>query len=322
MWFLDQLAPGNPFYNVPSALRLKGRLEAAVLERALNVLVERHAMLRTTFASVDGEPRQVVHASLPLPLAVLDLSQLPEALRQERLAAAVEAEAHAPFDLAQGPLLRSTLLRLGDEDHVWLYSVHHIVADGWSMGVILHEVANAYAELLRGVPARLAPLPIQYADYACWQRQRLDGAALQGQLDFWRRTLAGAPILLEIPGDRPRPAVQRFVGATFSSTLGADTLAELDALARHTQGTRFNVLLAALDVLLWRYSGQRDLCVGTPFRQPRQGRARTPGRALRQHPGDPPATRPGADLRRTAARSARQHAANPRAPRRAVRPGG
>ncbi|QXH54365.1 non-ribosomal peptide synthetase [Pseudomonas maumuensis] len=265
LWFLDQLAPGNPFYNVPSALRLKGRLEAAVLERALNVLVERHAMLRTTFANVDGEPRQVVHASLPLTLAVLDLSQLPEALRQERLAAAVEAEARAPFDLAQGPLLRSTLLRLGDEDHVWLYSMHHIVADGWSMGVILHEVANAYAELLRGVPARLAPLPIQYADYACWQRQRLDGAALQGQLDFWRRTLAGAPTLLEVPGDRPRPAVQRFVGATFSSTLGADTLAELDALARHTQGTRFNVLLAALDVLLWRYSGQRDLCVGTPF---------------------------------------------------------
>ncbi|MDF9616382.1 amino acid adenylation domain-containing protein [Pseudomonas entomophila] len=265
LWFLDQLEPGNPFYNVPSALTLKGPLDVVVLERALNLLVERHAMLRTTFVSVDGEPRQVVHASKPLTLAVLDLRDLPETARQARLAEAVEADARAPFDLVNGPLLRAMLVRLAIDEHVWLYSVHHIVADGWSMGVILHEVATLYGDLLGGQAPSLAPLPVQYADYACWQRQHLDEQALQGQLDYWRRALADAPPLLDLPGDRPRPPVQRFVGATFSSTVDAATLAELNALARHTQGTLFNVLLAALDVLLWRYSGQRDLCVGTPF---------------------------------------------------------
>ncbi|MBV4504328.1 amino acid adenylation domain-containing protein [Pseudomonas sp. BW13M1] len=265
LWFLDQLEPGNPFYNVPSAVRLKGRLDVAALERALNALIERHAILRTTFANLDGEPQQVVHASKPLSLAVLDLRGLPEPERQARLTEAVDAEARAPFDLASGPLLRARLVRLADEDHVWLYSVHHIVADGWSMGVIQHEIASLYSDFLRGQPPSLAPLPVQYADYACWQRQRLDGEALQGQIDYWRRALGDAPVLLDLPSDRPRPRVQRFVGATFSSMVDGDTLAELEALARHTQGTLFNVLLAALDVLLWRYSGQHDLCVGTPF---------------------------------------------------------
>ncbi|MGE7991379.1 amino acid adenylation domain-containing protein [Pseudomonas sp. NPDC089554] len=265
LWFLDQLEPGNPFYNVPTAVNLKGQLHVEVLEQALNALVQRHAMLRTTFESNDGEPRQVVHPAMPLRVALLDLSTLPDAERKIRLDEALHADARAPFDLAHGPLLRASLVRLAADEHVWLYSVHHIVADGWSMGVILHEVASLYGDLLYGQPSRLAPLPVQYADYACWQRQRLGGEVLQGQLDYWRHSLADAPVLLSLPSDRPRPRVQRFVGATYSATVEGDTLAALQALARDTQGTLFNVLLAALDVLLWRYSGQRDLCVGTPF---------------------------------------------------------
>ncbi|UZE09372.1 amino acid adenylation domain-containing protein [Pseudomonas sp. B21-053] len=265
LWFLDQLEPGNAFYNVPTAVTLKGPLEVPLLERALNELIQRHEILRTTFCSVDGEPRQVVHPAMPLALHVTDLRDLPAAEREQQVRMAVDHDARAPFDLATGPLLRASLLRLADDEYLWLYSVHHIIADGWSMGVILHEVANLYGDYLRGEPSSLAPLPVQYADYACWQQQRLGGDALTAQLEYWRRTLADAPALSTIPADRPRPLVQRYAGATFSSSLDGNTLRELNGLARQTQGTLFNVLMGALAVLLWRHSGQQDLCIGTPF---------------------------------------------------------
>ncbi|WP_323162117.1 amino acid adenylation domain-containing protein [Pseudomonas fluorescens] len=265
LWFLDQLEPGNPFYNVPTAVMLKGRLDVVLLERALNELVARHEVLRTTFCSVDGEPRQVVHPSMPLSLSVTDVRQLSVDEREQQVRFAVEQDARAPFDLATGPLLRASLLRLADDEYLWLYSVHHIIADGWSMGVILHEVATLYGDYLRGEAPTLAPLPVQYADYACWQQQRMGGAVLDAQLDYWRRTLEDAPLLSTLPADRPRPLVQRYVGATFSSSVDGGTLRELTALARQTQGTLFNVLLGALAVLLWRHSGQQDLCIGTPF---------------------------------------------------------
>ncbi|WP_147462895.1 condensation domain-containing protein, partial [Pseudomonas syringae] len=265
LWFLDQMEPGNAFYNVPTAVRLKGVLDVSALERALNELITRHEILRTTFASVDGEPRQIVHPAMPLVMPRVDLRNLSPTARQAQVSMAVEQEAKAPFDLASGPLLRASLLRLADEEYLWLYSVHHIIADGWSMGVILQEVTTVYGDFLRGQASSLAPLAVQYADYACWQQQRLSDEALAGQLDFWQRTLADAPPLLDMPADRQRPTVQRYVGATFSSTVDGTTLRALNALARQTQGTLFNVLIGALSVLLWRHSGQRDLCIGTPF---------------------------------------------------------
>ncbi|WP_017906847.1 non-ribosomal peptide synthetase [Pseudomonas asplenii] len=265
LWFLDQLEPGNPFYNIPNAVVLKGRLDVSVLERALNELVRRHEVLRTTFGDHDGEPCQVVHEHRPMPLAIIDLSQPPAAERESLARARVAEEARAPFDLANGPLLRTALLRLADDEHLWLYTLHHIIADGWSMGIVLREVATLYGDYLGGQPSSLAALPVQYADYACWQQRRLGGAALQEQLDYWRRTLADAPPLLTLPTDRPRPRVQRYVGATFASRIDSRTLRELQDLARQTQGSLFNVLLAALAVLLWRHSGQQDVCIGTPF---------------------------------------------------------
>ena len=265
LWFLDQLEPGSAFYNVPTAVTLKGPLDVAVLESALNGLVARHEILRTTFRSIDGEPRQVVHAAMPLMLSVTDLRSAAEAERETIIRAAVERDAKSPFDLAHGPLFRASLLRLADDEYLWLYCVHHIIADGWSMGVVLHEVAALYGNFLRGQPSSLPPLAVQYADYACWQQHRLGGGALEQQLDFWRRTLNDAPPLLTLPTDRPRPRVQRYAGATFSSSLDATTLRALTSLGRETRGTLFNVLTAALSVLLWRYSGQQDLCIGTPF---------------------------------------------------------
>ncbi|WP_024689807.1 condensation domain-containing protein, partial [Pseudomonas tremae] len=265
LWFLDQMEPGNAFYNVPSAVTLRGSLDVGALEKALNGLIVRHEILRTTFCSVDGEPRQVIHPAITLLLPVTDLRHLTPAEREEHVGNAVERDARTPFDLASGPLLRASLLRLADDEYLWLYSVHHIIADGWSMGVIAQEIATLYADFLLRQPSSLAPLAVQYADYACWQQQRLSDAALETQLDFWRHTLADAPACLNMPVDRPRPAVQRYVGATFSSSLDGATLRALGALGRQTQGTLFNVLMGTLAVLLWRHSGQQDLCIGTPF---------------------------------------------------------
>ncbi|SDT16354.1 amino acid adenylation domain-containing protein [Pseudomonas asplenii] len=265
LWFLDQLEPGNPFYNIPNALLLKGRLDVAVLERALNELVRRHEVLRTTFGDHDGEPCQRVHEYRPLSLPVTDLRSLPAAERESVVRARVAEDARAPFDLSQGPLLRTALLRLADEEHLWLYNLHHIIADGWSMGIILREVVTLYGDYLEGRPSSLPALAVQYADYACWQQRRLSGEALQAQLDYWRRTLADAPPLLTLPTDRPRPRVQRYAGATLVSRIDGGTLRELQDLARQTQGSLFNVLMAALAVLLWRHSGQQEVCIGTPF---------------------------------------------------------
>ncbi|MET1077653.1 MAG: amino acid adenylation domain-containing protein [Pseudomonas sp.] len=265
LWFLDQLEPGNPFYNIPTALWLDGPLDVDALTWALNALRERHEILRTTFATVDGEPRQVVHPSLQTALPLTDLSALPAAERERQAQAAAQADAARPFDLARGPLIRSVLLRLGESRHLWLLNLHHIVADGWSMAILLQELASLYGAFLEGRPSPLPALPIQYGDYACWQQQRLQGSALQAPLAYWREYLRDAPALLDLPTDRPRPPVQGYRGATWVTGVDAASLGELRGLARQTQGTLYNLLLAALAVLLGRYSGQRDVCIGSPF---------------------------------------------------------
>ncbi|HET6210701.1 MAG TPA: condensation domain-containing protein, partial [Jatrophihabitans sp.] len=206
LWFLDQLAPGNPFYNNPAALGLHGELDRSALQRALTEVVRRHEALRTVFVDDDGEPRQHVRPAGEVPLPVTDLSELPAADRAERARAAGQADAQAPFDLAAGPLLRAGLLRLAPDEHQLLLNVHHIVADGWSIGILVRELATLYACYRRGEPSPLPEPAVQYADYALWQRDRLSGEELRRQLDYWTDRLAGAPTLLALPTDRPRPA--------------------------------------------------------------------------------------------------------------------
>jgi amino acid adenylation domain-containing protein len=267
LWFLDQLEPGGAVYNLPTAVRLAGPLDLDALAAALGDLVARQESLRTTFApSADGgPPRQIVAAAGEVPLEVVDLRSLAAEEREEAAAERAATEALAPFDLARGPLCRATALRLADDETALLVTLHHIVSDGWSMDVFVRELAAGYAARVgSGRAAELPPLPIGYADYAAWQRSFLAGDELRRQLDYWRGELEGAPTLLEIPADRPRPAVQSFDGAVASFRLTGDDAAALRARAQEAGATVFQWLLAAYGAFLGRLTGQDDLTVGSP----------------------------------------------------------
>ncbi len=265
LWFLDRLEPGSTAYNVPRALRLRGALDAGVLGRVLAEIVRRHEALRTVFGEVAGEPVQSVHAAGAAPLAVVDLAGLPEGGREAEARRWVEEEARRPFDLERGPLLRTALLRLGAEEHVLVLSMHHIVSDGWSVGVLFGELATLYEAFGRGEASPLPELEVQYADFAAWQRGWLTGEVLERQLAWWRERLEGAPAVLEIPTDHPRRAVPGDRGAGVFRTLAPEHAERLRALARSEGATLYMVLLAVLDVLLARWSGQEDVVVGTPI---------------------------------------------------------
>ncbi|MDC8016187.1 non-ribosomal peptide synthetase [Tahibacter soli] len=266
LWFLDQLdRAASVAYHIPAGLRLKGRLDRAALRRTLDALVARHESLRTRFVSVDGQPAQVIDpASCGFALRDVDLSTLDASQRDEAVTRVTRAEAIAPFDLSAGPLIRGQLLRLADDDHVLLVTQHHIVSDGWSIAVLVRELSALYAAFCEGRDDPLPPLSIQYADYAAWQRQWLQGDVLHTQTDFWRAHLAGAPALLELPADHPRPAVQSYRGRRLPLALDAARTNGLRALARRHGVTPFMVLLGAWSALLSRLSGQRDLVIGTP----------------------------------------------------------
>ncbi|HVS00085.1 MAG TPA: amino acid adenylation domain-containing protein, partial [Thermoanaerobaculia bacterium] len=257
LWFLDQLEPGNPAYNVPLAVRLTGELRVDLLQRAFTEVVRRHEALRTTFNSYDGRPVQVVSPEPGVELPVVDLSQLPE--REARALELARAAARRPFDLRRGPLLRLALLRLGPCEHVLLLILHHIVSDGWSMGVLLREVAALYS--LQGLPE----LPVQYADFAVWQRRWLQGEALEAQLGYWRRQLARAPRVLELPLDRPRPAVQTFRGGSRRVALSPSLSEAMYGLCRRAGTTPFMAFLAAWGAVLGRHAGLEDVLLGTPI---------------------------------------------------------
>jgi amino acid adenylation domain-containing protein len=261
---LEQFQPGMPLYNIPAAARLRGRLDRAALRLVLQAIIDRHESLRTTFAVGEGGPVQVVAPALELPLAEEDLSALPEPERASELRRRAREEARRPFDLARGPLLRVALLRLGDEEHAVLLTLHHVAADGWSAGVFLRELAALYAAFSRGEPSPLPPLPVQYADYAAWQRDYLQGDVLEAQLTYWKGRLAGVPPL-ELPTDRPRPATPSPEGASLSVELPPELSARLKELARGGGATPFMVLLGAFQALLGRYSGQDEFAVGTPI---------------------------------------------------------
>jgi amino acid adenylation domain-containing protein len=265
LWFFDQLEPGLSAYNIPAAVRLKGPLNLAALERSLNEIVKRHESLRTTFGKVDGRPTQVIAPTLTIHLPVVDLRKLPASKRETEVRRLVTAEAQRPFDLSQGPLLRGTVLRLGDEEHVGLLTMHHIVSDGWSTGILVREVAMLYVAFCAGGSSPLPELPIQYADFAHWQRQWLQGEVLETQIAYWKEQLAGAPALIDLPTDHPRPAVQTFWGAHQSLVLPKHLQEGFKALSRQEGVTLFMTLLAAFKVLLYRYTSQDDLIVGTPI---------------------------------------------------------
>jgi amino acid adenylation domain-containing protein/non-ribosomal peptide synthase protein (TIGR01720 family) len=263
LWFLDQLEGPSAVYNIAHAMRLRGRLDRAALCRALAEIVRRHDALRTTIGMPGGDAVQIVHADRPLPLTERDLRALPAAERLAEARRIGSEEAGRPFDLVAGPLLRLTLLTLDDSDHVLVMATHHIVSDGWSLGVVIRELAALYPAFRNGRPSPLEELPVQYGDYAAWQREWLSGPVLERQLDFWKRQMAGAPQVLELPADRPRPARQTANGALFSFGIDADLTTRVQALCRDTGCSLFMTLLAGFAALLARYSGQQDLVVGT-----------------------------------------------------------
>jgi amino acid adenylation domain-containing protein len=265
LWFLDQLEPGSALYVMPMAMRLQGAVDVEALRHAFAEVVQRHEALRTTISEREGEAVQVIH---PPPeawkLEVVDLSSLPERARARAVERRLEEEAGRPFDMHAGPLLRTTLLRLGVADCVLLVTMHHIVSDGWSMGVFIREVMAHHEARVAGRPAALPPLPLQYADYAHWQRQRMGGRVGKAQLAYWKERLAGAPFALELPTDRPRPAVQSHRGAAEPVALDAALTDALRTLGQREGATLFMTLLTAFALVLSRYSGQRDLVIGTP----------------------------------------------------------
>jgi aspartate racemase len=265
LWFLHQLEPASPAYNLPAIVRLQGKLDVRALAQSLRAIIQRHEVLRTTFTMREDRPVQLIAATPALRLPLLDLQALPADTQDTTLLRLAKREARQPFDLARGPLLRTTLLRLAPDAHVLLVTIHHITSDGWSLGVLMRELAALYAASQAGRPAPLPPLPIQYADFAVWQRTRLRGTILAEQLAYWRTQLAGAPALLALPTDRPRPLVQTSHGTLYEHIVPEATTRALAALSQRAGVTLFMTLVAALQTLFARYSGQTDILVGTPI---------------------------------------------------------
>ncbi|HEY2738459.1 MAG TPA: condensation domain-containing protein, partial [Thermoanaerobaculia bacterium] len=279
LWFLDQLEPGSPLYNIPAAVDLDGRLDRLALAAALGEVVRRHEALRTTFRAVAGEPVPVVAAAAGFVLPLVDLQGLPGREREDEAGRLAVEEARRPFDLNDlgglgglggldglggGPLLRAALLRSGAERHTALLTMHHIASDGWSIGVLTRELGALYAAFRQGRPSPLADLAVQYADFAAWQRRLLSGERLAAEIAWWRGELAGAPPVLDLPTDRPRRGDLSPRGATHLLTLPPAVLSGLTALSRRFGATRFMSLLAVFAALLQRHAGQDDLTVGTP----------------------------------------------------------
>ncbi|HEX6039826.1 condensation domain-containing protein, partial [Longimicrobium sp.] len=263
LWFLEQLGDLGSTYHMRTRLRLRGALDRAALVRALDGMVARHEALRTTFVQVDGVPGQrIAPADAGFLLVEHDLEGRADG--EAELARLLAREARAPFDLERGPLIRGRLVRLAPDDHVLAMTMHHIVSDGWSMGVLTGEMSALYAAHVRGREAALAPLPVQYADYAAWQRRWVEGDVLRAQSDYWARTLGGAPELLELPVDRPRAATMDPAGARLAVELDAELTAGLRALSRRHGTTLFTTLLAGWAVVLSRLAGQDDVVIGTP----------------------------------------------------------
>jgi len=265
LWFIDRFEPESAAYNVPTSVRLRGRIDVPALEKALSELIRRHETLRTVFAEAEGLPVQVIMPAAPLHLAITDIGGLSEEERLIEARRLVTYDALLPFDLSRGPLLRTGLVRLADDDHIVLFTMHHIVSDGWSIGVLIREIGALYKAFTGGEPSPLPELSIQYADFAAWQREWLQGEVLESELRYWRQALSGAPAMLHLPTDRPRPSVQSSHGANHLILLSEELTASLKELSRAEGVTLFMTLLASFQTLLYRYSGQDDIVIGTPI---------------------------------------------------------
>ncbi len=264
LWFLDQLEPGTASYNLPRAFRITGPLDVVALRQALQTMVHRHSSLRTVFESVNGECRQVVLPEVEIEVPVVDLSGIRIPNAETEAVEVISQEAKKPFDLSKGPLLRCLLVRLGPESHILLLVWHHIIIDGWSISTLFRELTSCYASLSKSQSALLPDLSLQYADYAKWQREYMTEEYLGRQLQYWKSKLADCPFVLELPADRPRPEVASWHGATEEIVLESETLGSLKALAQSERCTLFMVVMAAFQALLWRYTSQESIVVGTP----------------------------------------------------------
>jgi hypothetical protein len=271
LWFLHQVLPPGAaaLYNGPLPVRLRGQLDPAALERSFGEIVRRHEVLRTAFRLVGDEPAQLILPELPLRIALVDLAAYPEAERLARTDRLAEAEARRPFDLEQPPLLRATLVRLGPEDHVLLLTIHHIVFDGWSAGVLLKELAALYGAFVRGEPSPLPPLPVQFADFAVWQQRWLAGPQLERQLAYWRTQLAHLPDLV-LPTDAERPALPTYRGDIHPFRVSPEVTSALKQLSQDHDVTLFMTLLAGFAALLHRYTAQEDIVLSSPVANRRQ----------------------------------------------------
>jgi amino acid adenylation domain-containing protein len=264
LWFLEQLSPGRAGYNMPGALRLLGTLNVAALRETLTQIVSRHETLRTAFISSGGEVRQCVRPPWTVPLGVIDLAGLPSSLRQREANRLASQEGQRPFDLSSGMPLRGILLRLGEREHVIVFTLHHIVCDGWSLGILTREVSMLYEAYSSGRAPSMPPLPVQYRDYSAWQHATLRGKALEGHLEYWRAQLADLPTV-QLPTDRARPATQTYRGGSLPFHLDADLITKLQTVNATERATVFMAMAAALYIFLHCYTGQRDLAIGAPI---------------------------------------------------------
>ncbi len=265
LWFLDQLEGKSNKYNIPIALQIRGNLNIAVLEQALATIIQRHEILRTRFTTINGTPVQIIDSDTNFTLSVLDLQEFPQDQFSDQVQQKVKEELETPFNLSKSHSLRVTLLQVAPEAFVLLVSMHHVVCDGWSIGIFIQELFTLYQAFLFKSPSLLPNLPIQYADFAVWQRQWWRGERLQTQLDYWKQQLSNAPPVLELPSDRPRLSVQTFRGKSLSFTLNSELNKQLQTLSKNTGTTLFMTLLAAFATLLYRYSGQEDINIGSPI---------------------------------------------------------
>jgi amino acid adenylation domain-containing protein len=265
LWFLDQIEPNSSLYNIPRAVRLTGPLNVEALQQSLDTILARHEALRTMFASIDGSPVQIVAEPRSVDLPIVDLGELQAADREAEVRRLCTKEAQRPFDLSSDLMIRVALLRLDNKEHVLIIVMHHVASDGWSMDVLFRELSILYEAFSFGKPSPLPELPIQYADFAVWQRNWLKGEVLAKQLRYWRQHLRDAPPVLGLPTDRPRPQVQTYKGARQSFMLPKSLTTSLKALGAREEVTLFMTLLAAFQTLLYRYSGQEDIIVGTPI---------------------------------------------------------
>nr|NCS31493.1 AMP-binding protein [Microcystis aeruginosa F13-15] len=265
LWFLDQLEPNSPFYNISLALHLAGNLQVDVLEKSLQEIIQRHESLRTNFATIEGNPVQIIKPESNWQLTLVNGKDSPKYREEQEIKKWLEIHSHQPFDLANDSLIRAALLKLSDTEHFLLICLHHIVSDGWSMGVFIEELTTLYNAYTKGLEPLLQELPIQYADFAIWQREYLQGEIRENQLNYWQKQLADAPALLHLPTDYPRPLQQSFQGDRIKCVLSPELSQGLNKLSREKGVTLFMTLLTTFQTLLYRYTGQTDILVGTPI---------------------------------------------------------